>query len=129
MIKKKVFYILIIIALCSLSACEHNNTYTYIEVVELNNGGARPVKKFKRGKIFKAQTDSAAYVKAFVDFCSSREVCRRSAASAKLPYWPVDFIIWNENSEDISQSITFHEKKSFEEKVQKDLRNLVLPSR
>ncbi len=115
--KKITICTLAIVALCTLYACEQNKTYTYIEVIEVNTGEAEPVKKFKKGQIFHAQTDSAAYVKAFVDFCRSREVCRRIRASAKSPYWPVDFLILDENSENISQSVTFYEKKNFEKKV------------
>ncbi len=126
MIRKIVFDIFIVAVLGVLSACEQNKVYTYIEVIEVNAEKGNPLKKFKTGKILKAKTDSAAYVKAFVDFCISREVYRRSSASAKFSYRPVDFIIQNENGEDISKSITFHDKINFEETVQKDLRKLVL---
>ena len=60
------------------------------------------------GKVIHRATDSAAYLNAFVKFCTSRRAYDRVNSSAgKLSFQPVGFMLIRENGVDISKSVTF----------------------
>jgi hypothetical protein len=119
---------LIALSLCLLLGCQEGNKYTYIEVVQKEVNPGDSVRKYMAGEIIYWPTDSAAYLNAYVKFCTSRRAHNRFDSSGhKLSFRPIDFILINENGVDISKSVNFNNKNSKEREIEKAIRELQLP--
>lgn len=119
---------LAIISLCLLLGCKEGNKYTYIEVVHKELKPGDSVRKYMAGKIIFWPTDSAAYLNAFVKFCTSRRANDLVNSSVgKLSFRPVGFMLIDENGVDISKSVTFTNKDSMERQIEKEIREIPWP--
>ena len=108
--------------------CEEGNKYTYIEVVQKEVTPGDSVKKYRAGEIIYRPSDSAAYLNAYVKFCTSRRVHDRIDSSGhKLSFRPIGFMLINKNGVDISKSVNFNTKNSKEREIEKTIQELQLP--
>lgn len=119
---------LITLSLCFFGGCDDGNKYTYIEVVQKEVSSGDSVNKYKTGEIIHWPTDSAAYLNAYVKFCTSRRAHDRIDSSGrKLSFRPIGFMLINKNGVDISKSVNFRNKNSKEREIEKTIRELQLP--
>jgi hypothetical protein len=108
--------------------CEEGNKYTYIEVVQKEVTPGDSVKKYRAGEIIHWPSDSAAYLNAYVKFCTSRRAHNRIDSSGhKLSFRPIGFMLINKNGVDISKSVSFNNKNSKEREIEKTIQELQLP--
>lgn len=103
-------------AIILLTSCEKK--YRYVETVrELSIAGGPSIKE-KEEKIISAQTDSAAYIEAYREFCISQKAyseLRKKGMGESLGI-PISFKLYNEKGEDIS-NIHFDTRLEQEEKL------------
>ena len=103
-------------AIILLTSCEKK--YRYVETVrELSIAGGPSIKE-KEEKIISAQTDSAAYIEAYREFCISQKAyseLRKKGMGEHLGI-PIGFKLYDEKGEDIS-NIHFASRLEQEEKI------------
>lgn len=110
--------LLLITAIALLTSCENEKKYRYIETVREHSIVGGPSTKEKDEKIISAQTDSAAYIEAYKEFCISQKVYSELRKKGMGEYLgiPIGFKLYNEKGEDIS-NIHFASRLEQEEKI------------
>lgn len=98
------------------SSCD--NKYKYVETVnEESVLGGTDIKE-KEPEIIKAPDDSSAYLEAFQKFCISVKVNKDMKASLGKTYsTPVDFKLYNDKDQDISNTVNFANKDKKEKEI------------
>jgi len=104
----------------SMTSCM--NKYEYVEIVEetLIFGGVET--KEKETKIIRANSDSAAYLEAYKNFCISLKVNNDMKQSLGSTYsTPIDFKLLNDKGIDVSKTIFFDSKDKRENEIRESI--------
>lgn len=123
MIKIRIVIKIVVVSCLIFSACSEigHPDYKYIETIMQTNLQKTEPKEIKPF-IIKAESDSLAYVKAYLNFCISRKLYNEEfQKSGAIAGRPISFRLLNDQAIDISRSVTFLNKdqveKSIEERV------------
>ncbi len=123
--KFSTFKCLTVVLLSLLLGCGDNKQYTYIEIMQKEVKSEDALRKYKAAQTISRPTDSAAYVDAFVKFCTSLSVHEKVySAGDKLFFHPAGFMLMNENGIVISNSVTFKNKDSVERQIEREIKEL-----
>jgi len=122
---------IIILSTLFLSSCIriNNKDYKYIERYMKTNSSINAPAEQKPLTI-KAKSDSDAYIKAYLNFCVSKKFYdkefKKSGAKACEP---LSFRLLNQESIDITGSVTFINKKQIEKNIKERLNTFELPKK
>ncbi|MBX3009806.1 MAG: hypothetical protein KF816_17405 [Melioribacteraceae bacterium] len=81
--------------------------------------------KYRTGEYIFQDSDSAAYVEAYRKFVISKTVnADLSLSKGAMSFRPLDFKLWNPEKIDISKTVKFIGKSSFEMRMEETIRAL-----
>lgn len=118
-----------VLILLLLVSCGSEKKYNYIEIVEEKELFGRDTKiEEKEVIVIRAESDSAAYVKAYEKFCSSGWSAKETAKKLGIEpsSRPLRFKLKNEDGLDIAQTVSFSNKESLEEEISGRIKAIVL---
>ncbi len=115
---KQTIFVSLIMALTSCMG-NNSNEYIYLETAMLANGITTAPKELKP-LLITAVSDSAAYIKAYKEFCFSKKVYDLEfQESGTMAGKPLSFKLLNKDSIDISKSVSFINKEKWEYIIEK----------
>ncbi len=101
-------------------SCEKKYKYIQIDTEESVLGGVSTQEK--EAKIITAANDSIAYLEAYRNFCIAEKVNKDMlGALGKVYSTPLKFKLYNENGQDVANSVTFPGKENREEEIKKEV--------